>query len=212
MSLFYVAILHRHGCSKIDQRTIASLRCKNKMVAIWLSGVRSVLSQRSDTNRLRSADPMETERASPRYSDIDLWEPGDVLDALIESQLAAVAAVRPVLGAIEAGGGGHRGAPAPRRTLDLCRRRHLGTARGARRRRAHSDVQLAVRAASAADGRRRGSPAPLDRRRRGRGRAGREAGAASPHWRNRCADRASPPAARRRSRCHASGAPKRTAH
>jgi N-acetylmuramic acid 6-phosphate etherase len=45
---------------------------------------------------------METERVSPRYSDIDLWEPGDVLDALIESQMAAVAAVRPVLGAIEA--------------------------------------------------------------------------------------------------------------
>jgi N-acetylmuramic acid 6-phosphate etherase len=45
---------------------------------------------------------METERASPRYSDIDLWEPGDILDALIESQMAAVAAVRPVLGAIEA--------------------------------------------------------------------------------------------------------------
>jgi len=44
---------------------------------------------------------METERASPRYSDIDLWEPGDVLDALIEGQMAAVAAVRPVLGAIE---------------------------------------------------------------------------------------------------------------
>jgi N-acetylmuramic acid 6-phosphate etherase len=44
---------------------------------------------------------METERASPRYSDIDLWEPGDILDALIESQMAAVAAVRPVLAAIE---------------------------------------------------------------------------------------------------------------
>jgi len=44
---------------------------------------------------------MQTERASPRYSDIDLWEPGDVLDALIESQMAAVAAVRPALGAIE---------------------------------------------------------------------------------------------------------------
>jgi N-acetylmuramic acid 6-phosphate etherase len=44
---------------------------------------------------------METERASPRYSDIDLWEPGDILDALIESQMAAVAAVRPVLSAIE---------------------------------------------------------------------------------------------------------------
>ena len=43
---------------------------------------------------------METERVSPRYSDIDLWEPGDILDALIESQMAAVAAVRPVLPAI----------------------------------------------------------------------------------------------------------------
>jgi N-acetylmuramic acid 6-phosphate etherase len=44
---------------------------------------------------------METERVSPRYSDIDLWEPGDILDALIESQMAAVAAVRPALSAIE---------------------------------------------------------------------------------------------------------------
>ena len=44
---------------------------------------------------------METERVSPRFSDIDRWEPGDILDALIESQMAAVAAVRPVLPAIE---------------------------------------------------------------------------------------------------------------
>jgi N-acetylmuramic acid 6-phosphate etherase len=44
---------------------------------------------------------METERASPRYSHIDLWEPADILDALIESQMAAVAAVRSALGAIE---------------------------------------------------------------------------------------------------------------
>ena len=44
---------------------------------------------------------METERASPRYSDIDLWEPGDILDALIEGQMAAVATVRPVLGTID---------------------------------------------------------------------------------------------------------------
>jgi N-acetylmuramic acid 6-phosphate etherase len=43
---------------------------------------------------------METERVSPRYSDIDLWEPGDILDALVESQMAAVAAVRAALGAI----------------------------------------------------------------------------------------------------------------
>jgi len=44
---------------------------------------------------------MDTERASPRFSDIDRWEPGDVLDALIESQMAAVAAVRATLPAIQ---------------------------------------------------------------------------------------------------------------
>jgi N-acetylmuramic acid 6-phosphate etherase len=44
---------------------------------------------------------METERASPRYSHIDLWESADILHALIESQLAAVATVRTALSAIE---------------------------------------------------------------------------------------------------------------
>ena len=37
---------------------------------------------------------MDTERPSPRYANIDLWEPPDILDAMIEGQLAAVAAVR----------------------------------------------------------------------------------------------------------------------
>ncbi len=37
---------------------------------------------------------MDTERPSPRFSNIDLWEPGDALDAMIEGQFAAVAAVR----------------------------------------------------------------------------------------------------------------------
>ena len=37
---------------------------------------------------------MDTERPSPRYANIDLWEPLDALDAMIEGQLAAVAAVR----------------------------------------------------------------------------------------------------------------------
>ena len=49
---------------------------------------------------------METERPSPRYSGIDLWEPTDVLDAMIEGQFAAVAAVRAarssIAGAIQA--------------------------------------------------------------------------------------------------------------
>jgi N-acetylmuramic acid 6-phosphate etherase len=37
---------------------------------------------------------MDTERSSPRYAGIDLWEPSDILDALIEGQFAAVAAAR----------------------------------------------------------------------------------------------------------------------
>ncbi len=37
---------------------------------------------------------METERPSPRYAGIDLWEPLDALDAMIDGQLSAVAAVR----------------------------------------------------------------------------------------------------------------------
>lgn len=44
---------------------------------------------------------MNTERLSPRYADIDLWEPVDILDAMIEGQLASVAAVRAARPAIE---------------------------------------------------------------------------------------------------------------
>jgi N-acetylmuramic acid 6-phosphate etherase len=44
---------------------------------------------------------METERASPRYSDIDVWEPSDILDAMIEGQFTAVATVRSARPAIE---------------------------------------------------------------------------------------------------------------
>ena len=48
-----------------------------------------------------SGAAIETERPSPRYSAIDLWESSDVLDAMIEGQLAAVAAVRAARSAIE---------------------------------------------------------------------------------------------------------------
>jgi N-acetylmuramic acid 6-phosphate etherase len=44
---------------------------------------------------------METERISPRYSGIDVWDPCDVLDAMIEGQFAAVAAVRAARPALE---------------------------------------------------------------------------------------------------------------
>ena len=42
-----------------------------------------------------------TERPSPRYSAIDLWEPSDILDAMIEGQFAAVDAVRAIKPALE---------------------------------------------------------------------------------------------------------------
>ena len=44
---------------------------------------------------------IETERPSPRYSGIDLWDPSDVLEAMIEGQFSAVAAVRAARPAIE---------------------------------------------------------------------------------------------------------------
>jgi len=47
---------------------------------------------------------METERPSPRFADIDLWEPADVLEAMIGGQFAAVAAVRAALPEIERAG------------------------------------------------------------------------------------------------------------
>jgi N-acetylmuramic acid 6-phosphate etherase len=37
---------------------------------------------------------MDTERASPRYSDMDVWAPLDIAEAMIEGQFTAVAAVR----------------------------------------------------------------------------------------------------------------------
>lgn len=44
---------------------------------------------------------MDTERPSPRYSGIDLWDAADILDAMIEGQFAAVAAVRAARPALE---------------------------------------------------------------------------------------------------------------
>lgn len=44
---------------------------------------------------------MDTERPSPRYSGIDVWHPSDALDAMIEGQFAAVAAVRAARHSIE---------------------------------------------------------------------------------------------------------------
>ena len=43
-----------------------------------------------------------TETPSPRYSGIDLWNPAEILDAMIEGQFAAVAAVHAARSALEA--------------------------------------------------------------------------------------------------------------
>src|SRR2546423_13332467 len=65
-------------------------------------------STRRNPNRVPSGSlyvpgaAIETERPSPRYSGIDLWESSDVLDAMIEGQFAAVAAVRAARASIEA--------------------------------------------------------------------------------------------------------------
>ncbi len=44
---------------------------------------------------------METERHSPRYSAIEAWSPGDILESMIEGQFTAVAAVRAARPALE---------------------------------------------------------------------------------------------------------------
>jgi len=44
---------------------------------------------------------MDTERPSPRYTGIDVWSPSDSLDAMIEGQFAATAAVHAARSAIE---------------------------------------------------------------------------------------------------------------
>lgn len=49
---------------------------------------------------------MQTEHPSPRFTDIDLWEPSDVLEAMIGGQFTAVAAVRAALPEIERAGRG----------------------------------------------------------------------------------------------------------
>jgi N-acetylmuramic acid 6-phosphate etherase len=45
---------------------------------------------------------MGTEQVSPRYAGIDRWEAGEILDAMIEAQFAAVAATRAARPALEA--------------------------------------------------------------------------------------------------------------
>lgn len=58
----------------------------------------------SDKPRDEGARPERsgTERVNPRYAEIDSWDAADTLEAMIDGQFAAVAAVRAARGAIEA--------------------------------------------------------------------------------------------------------------
>jgi N-acetylmuramic acid 6-phosphate etherase len=51
---------------------------------------------------MQNPKAMNTERACPRYSSIDVWDASDILDGIIEGQFAAVAAVYAARPAIEA--------------------------------------------------------------------------------------------------------------
>jgi N-acetylmuramic acid 6-phosphate etherase len=51
---------------------------------------------------MQNPKAMNTERACPRYSSIDVWDASDILDGIIEGQFAAVAAVHAARPAIEA--------------------------------------------------------------------------------------------------------------
>lgn len=42
-----------------------------------------------------------TERQDPRYADVDIWPTAAVLDALVESQMSAIAAVRAAIPELE---------------------------------------------------------------------------------------------------------------
>jgi len=144
------------------------------------------VADRADTASL------DTERLSARYSDIDVWEPQEVLDAMIEGQFSAVAAVRAARPAIL------RAALAMEATLGK-RGRLIYAGAGTSGRLAVQDgaelmptfswppERLLLLIAGGAS--RRG--------RRGRNRARRRACAPARHWGERCADR------RRSQRHHA---------
>ena len=65
-------------------------------------GQRSGAPILDETDRDLRAGPMTTENRSVRFVDLDGWPSGEILHALYEGQLSAVAAVRPALPAIAA--------------------------------------------------------------------------------------------------------------
>src|SRR5258707_12237893 len=82
--------------------TLASDRTSHRAVLVYVPWSNAKIPESLPGRSLYvPGAAIETERPSPRYSGIDLWESSDVLDAMIEDQFAAVAAVRAARGSIE---------------------------------------------------------------------------------------------------------------
>ena len=140
-------------------------------------------------SRFLPVDPMETERPSPRYSGIDDWQPADILDAMIEGQFSAVAAVRTAKPALERAALAMEARLRERGRLIYAGAGNLRAAGGAGWRRADADLQLAAGASLAAHRRRQQRHGARGGGCGGRGRASRRAGAAPRRRRRRRADR-----------------------
>jgi N-acetylmuramic acid 6-phosphate etherase len=67
------------------------LRKSHRLIVVWAL-----------PSTCKNPKAMNTERACPRYSSIDVWDASDILDGIIEGQFAAVAAVHAARPAIEA--------------------------------------------------------------------------------------------------------------
>nr|WP_231945814.1 hypothetical protein [Acetobacter ghanensis] len=108
---------------------------------------------------LQTPNPLiRTEMQDPRYDGLDTWPTNTVLEALLESQLAATASVKAALPDMEAAIA--QAVPRLERggRLFYVGAGHIGPHRVAGRRGADSHLRVAVRAAGAAAGRRRGRP------------------------------------------------------
>src|SRR6266404_2788016 len=99
----------RHSASMLARMSLTGVasdwrRCRAKARLAQHSFANCSLALLIRQNQVRSVTvllpvsdslkPMDTERASPRYSDIDVWAPLDIAEAMIEGQFTAVAAVR----------------------------------------------------------------------------------------------------------------------
>ena len=115
---------------------------------------------------------MNTERPSPRYAEIDSWDPADTLEAMIEGQFGAVAAVRAARLALEQAAKAMEARLRYRGRLIYVGAGTSGRLAVAGRRRTDADLQLAARTPGPAHGGRRVGVHAIDRGRGGSGRSG----------------------------------------